>query len=363
MKGYDLSKVFTQFDINIEASPYGEGHINDTYLADVTPNKFILQRINHNIFKSPEQVMSNIVLVTDYLRKIIIENGGNPDRETLTVIKTKDGNDFYKSDDGNYFRMYLFIDNAKTYQIVEKPKHFYNAAKAFGKFQKQLSNFPADKLYETIPNFHNTKIRYENLLTAIQEDKVGRKNEVKAEIEFALAREKVVSVIVDAIQKSDIPLRVTHNDTKLNNVMIDDVTGEGICVIDLDTVMPGSLLYDYGDSLRFGTNPASEDEKDLSKVFCELNLFEQFTKGFLEELGDNITKRELELLPFSAILMTYECGIRFLTDYLNGDTYFKIHKPEHNLDRTRTQFKLVADMEEKFEQMKEIVKKYDKTNT
>ena len=358
MKGYNLRKVFAQFDINIEASPYGEGHINDTYLADVTPEKFILQRINHNIFKSPEQVMSNIVLVTDYLRKIIIENGGNPDRETLTVVKTRDGKDFYKSDDGNYFRMYLFIDNATTYQVVEKPEHFYYAAKAFGKFQKHLSNFPAEKLYETIPNFHNTKIRFDNLLTAIKEDKVGRKNEVMAEIIFALAREKEVSVVVDAIQNGEVPLRVTHNDTKLNNVMIDDITGEGVCVIDLDTVMPGSLLYDYGDSLRFGTNPAQEDEKDLSKVFCDLNLFEQFTKGFLEELGDSITKREIELLPFSAILMTYECGIRFLADYLNGDTYFKIHKPEHNLDRARTQFKLVADMEEKIEQMKAIVEKY-----
>jgi Ser/Thr protein kinase RdoA (MazF antagonist) len=302
--------------------------------------------------------MSNIVLVTEHLRKKIIENGGDPERETLTVMPTITGKSYYKTKNGYYFRMYIFIEGATTYQIVEQPEHFYNAAKSFGLFQKLLADFPAEKLYETIADFHNTKVRFENLKIAIKNDKVGRLKEVEAEIKFAYEREKDISIIIDAISAGKVPLRVTHNDTKYNNVMIDDLTGKGVCVIDLDTVMPGSLLYDYGDSLRFGTNPSEEDEKDLSKVYSDINLFEYFTKGYLEELKDTLTETEIELLPFSAKLMTFECGIRFLTDYLNGDTYFKIHRPEQNLDRCRTQFKLVADMEEKMEKMTEIVRKY-----
>lgn len=355
---HNLKEIMSHFDVVVEVGPYGDGHINDTYLSEMSSPRFILQRINHQVFKSPEQVMSNIVLVTKHLRKKIIENGGDPKRETLTLVPTIKGESFYKTEDGNYFRMYEFIEGAKTYQVVEKPEHFYNAARAFGKFQNLLADFPAEKLYETIENFHNTAIRFENLLTAIEENKANRLNEVEKEVAFALERKKDASVIVDLIDEGKIPLRVTHNDTKYNNVMIDDITGEAVCVIDLDTVMPGSLLYDYGDSLRFGTNPAAEDEKDLSKVYCDLNLFEHFTRGFVEELGTTLTQTEKDLLPFSAKLMTYECGIRFLTDYLNGDIYFKTHYPTQNLDRTRTQFKLVKDMEDKNEQMNEIVRKY-----
>ena len=277
----------------------------------------------------------------------------------MNVIKTYDGEPYYVTPKGDYFRMYEFIEGAQTYEIVEEPIHFYNAAKAFAKFQQRLADFPAEKLHETIPFFHDTTVRFQQLKEAIANDRAGRLKDVQAEVEFALAREKDASVIVDAIKEGTVPLRVTHNDTKYNNIMIDDETGLGICVIDLDTVMPGSLLYDYGDSLRFGTNPADEDEKDLSKVYCDLNLFEMFTKGYMEELRDVMTPREKELMPFAAKLMTYECGIRFLADYLNGDTYFKVKRPEHNLDRCRTQFKLVKDMEEKEELMKEIVKKYD----
>jgi Ser/Thr protein kinase RdoA (MazF antagonist) len=356
MNGYNLKEIIGQFQVETDVSAYGEGHINDTYLATISPNKYILQRINHNIFKNPEKLMKNIFLVTEFLREKIINNGGDPNRETLTVIKTRDGKDLYKTNNGNYFRMYLYVDDANTYQIVEKKEQFYNAARAFGKFQRWLTDFPAEKLYETIISFHNTKVRFGNLIKAINEDKAGRKNEVLAEIEFALKREKDTCIIVDALNKKEIPLRVTHNDTKLNNVLFDKETDEAICVIDLDTVMPGSLLYDYGDAIRFGASSGAEDEKNLDKIYCDLELFKAFTKGFLQELGDSITKKEIELLPFSAKLMTYECGIRFLTDYLNGDTYFKIHRVEHNLDRARTQFKLVADMEEKIVEMEKIVR-------
>ena len=358
MTEYNLTEVCKKFNMTATTAPYGEGHINDTYLAQTAAGKYILQRINHNIFKEPEKLMQNIVLVTEHLRKKIILKGGCPDRETLTVIKTLNGNDFYQDASGNYFRMYIFIDDTNTYQTVGKPEQFYNAARAFGRFQNELADFPADTLYETIPNFHNTKVRFENLLQAIKDNKAGRKSEIEAEIEFALKKEKDTLAIDDVIGRNEIPTRVTHNDTKLNNVLFDKETDEGVCVIDLDTVMPGSLLYDFGDSIRFGASTATEDEKDLSKVLCNLELFNAFTKGFLEEMGSSITQKEIELLPFSAKLMTYECGIRFLTDYLNGDTYFKIHRPEHNLDRCRTQFKLVADIENKMEQMKEIVDKY-----
>jgi len=357
MTEYNLNEILRMFCVTADISPFGAGHINDTYLAQVNPGEYVMQRINHNIFVEPEKLMENIVNVTEHLREKIIARGGNTDRETLAVIKTLDGNNFHKDADGNYFRLYNYVADTNTYQIVERPEQFYNSARAFGRFQKDLSDFPANKLFETIPNFHNTKVRFGNLLQAIAEDRAGRKSQVEAEIKFALEREQDTSIVVDAIERGEIPLRVTHNDTKLNNVLFDKVTDAGICVIDLDTVMPGSLLYDFGDAIRFGAATAAEDEKDLSKLECSLELFEAFTKGFLEELGESITDKELELLPFSAKLMTYECGIRFLTDYLNGDVYFKIHRPEHNLDRARTQFKLVADMENKMEQMKEIVRK------
>ncbi|MEG1442405.1 MAG: aminoglycoside phosphotransferase family protein, partial [Oscillospiraceae bacterium] len=330
MTRYNLKEIVRQFDIIHDVLPYGDGHINDTYVVN-TAKRFILQRINSDVFKRPDQVMSNIKLVTEHLRAKILACGGNPERETLTVIPTVDGKDFYKTEDGEYFRMYAFIEGARTYQIVEEPRHFYNAARAFGRFQKLLADFPATDLYETIPDFHNTPKRLENLKKAIKEDKMGRLSSVKAEVDFALAREKDTPLITDAIADGSVPLRVTHNDTKYNNVMIDDETGDAICVIDLDTVMPGSLLYDYGDSLRFGTNPSDEDERDLSLVYSDLNLFEHFTRGYLEELNDTLTDREVELLPMSAKLMTLECGMRFLTDYLEGDTYFKTHRDGQNL--------------------------------
>ncbi|HHV60967.1 MAG TPA: aminoglycoside phosphotransferase family protein [Clostridiaceae bacterium] len=364
-KNYNFMEVTKHFKFAgdfIEANPYGFGHINDTYAAyfrknDNKVHRYILQRINHNVFKEPEKLMENIERVTTYLRGKVIESNGDPERETLNIIPTVDGKSFYKDEEGNYWRGYIFIEGAKTYQVVENLNHFYNAGKAFGKFQKLLRGFPAEQLHETIPNFHNTPKRFEDFMEALNNDKCNRAKDVKKEIDFVINRKEDTAVLMNLLKEGKIPLRVTHNDTKFNNVMIDDVTGEGICVIDLDTVMPGLSLYDFGDSIRSGANPAAEDEKDLSKVTIDLDLYTHFAKGFLEAVGEFLTPTEIEYLPFSAKLMTFECGIRFLTDHLNGDTYFKIHREGHNLDRARTQFKMVADMEEKHDEMMEITQK------
>ena len=356
----DFKEVVSHFNIDQTAISYGDGHINDTYLIDVTPSKYILQRINTAIFKNPEELMKNIEAVTAHLTDEIEKSGGDPMRETLMLVKTTDGKSYYKTSDNEYFRMYYFVEDTVTYQSAQKPKQFYAAAKAFGLFQKRLSAFPAEKLYETIPDFHNTVKRFKDFKQAVDSDIKGRKKDVLPEIEFALERESFTSIITDALETGEIPVRVTHNDTKLNNVLFDRSTDEAICVIDLDTVMPGSLLYDFGDSIRFGASSGAEDEKDLDKIYCRLEYFEAFAKGFIEALGSDITEKELELLPVSAKMMTYECGIRFLGDYLNGDTYFKTHYPEQNLDRARTQFKLVADMESKMDEMHEIVNKLTK---
>lgn len=347
----------------VEHMPYGSGHINDTFAAvfqqaDGSRRRYILQRMNHEIFKDPEALMENINNVTSFLRKKIVEAGGDPERETLNVVPAKDGKSFFKDSIGSYWRGYVFIEGATSYDKVEKPEHFYQSAVAFGNFQKLLADYPAATLHETIPDFHNTTVRFETFKKAVQEDVMGRAKDVQAEIDFAMAREEDASVLMNMLKKGELPLRVTHNDTKLNNIMIDDKTGKGICVIDLDTVMPGLALNDFGDSIRFGANPAAEDEKDLSKVWMELSLFESFTRGFLEACGNSLTDNEINMMPMGAKLMTFECGIRFLTDYLQGDTYFKVHREGHNLDRCRTQFKLVADMEEKWDQMKAIVEKY-----
>lgn len=351
---YDLKDILKHFNIDFTPEMYGNGHINDTYMINSTP-RYILQRINTSVFKEPEKLMSNIKKVTEYLQEEIKKSGGDSERETLNFVNANDGKIFFRDRNGSYFRVYKFIDRVRSYEFVENSSQFYNAAKAFGKFQKMLRDFPAKELYEVIPAFHDTRKRYENFKEAVEKDISKRVNNVKEEVKFALCRENYVDIIVDLLKNNELPVRITHNDTKLNNVLLDEVTGNGVCVIDLDTVMPGSLLYDFGDALRFGASTATEDEKDLNKVWFDLDLFRSFTKGFLEELRDDITKKEIELLPFSAVLMTYECGIRFLEDYLNGDVYFKVRYSDHNLDRARTQFKLVADMEGKLSEMKNIV--------
>jgi len=351
----NINEVIAKFDVDASAAPYGDGHINDTYVTN-SP-KYILQRINNSIFPDVDGLMNNIEYVTEFLKEKIKKDGGDVNRETLSVIKTNDGNSYYKTDDGSYFRMYKFIEDTVTYQSIEKKEQFYSCAKAFGKFQKQLADFDVSKLVEIIPDFHNTPKRVEALKKAIEEDKCGRKKDVEKEIEFALSMSKYADVVTSLLGSDEIPLRVTHNDTKLNNVLFDKKTDEAICVIDLDTVMPGSLLYDFGDSIRFGAATAAEDETDLSKMHFDISLFEAYAKGFLEELGDSITKKEKELLPHSAILLTYECGIRFLTDYLQGDTYFKIKREHHNLDRCRTQFKLVYEMDKRIDEMSAVIEK------
>ncbi len=357
-----LSEILHHFAVELdddEEMPYGNGHINTTYVVG-HKKRYILQKINTNVFHDPDAVMHNIVAVTAHLRKKVAEEGGDPARATLTPIYTVDGKSYWRAPNGDCYRLYLFIEGAVCYDQVENADQLYYAARAFGKFQNMLSDFPADSLYEVIPRFHDTRNRFAMLRDAIEENAAGRRDAVAEEIAFALEREGDTGVVLDAIANGSVPLRVTHNDTKLNNVMLDEKTGEGVCVIDLDTVMPGSLLYDFGDALRFGASSGAEDEKDLDRIYFRLDYFEAFVRGFVEEVGRSLTPREAELLPFSAKLMTYECGIRFLTDYLAGDTYFRIHYPEQNLDRCHTQFKLVADMETKMDDMKAIVAKYVK---
>lgn len=353
----DIAKQFALDREPLAAEPYGCGHINDTYCVTAADKRYILQRINHRIFPNVKGLMDNISRVTAVIREQVLKNGGDPERECLQVIPTKDGKSYLECE-GNYYRMYVFVEKTLSLQTVENPEHFYYSAVAFGRFQRSLADFPADTLCEVIPNFHNTASRFRDFEAAVSRDKMGRAAAVQQEIEFVRARKADTEVIVSLLESGELPLRVTHNDTKLNNVLLDEETGKPMAVIDLDTVMPGSALYDFGDSIRFGTNPAAEDEKDLSKVFCDVALFEQYTKGFLEACGDSLTAKEKELLPFSGYLMTLECGMRFLADYLDGDVYFKIHYPEQNLDRCRTQFKLAADIQNKMEQLSAIVKKY-----
>ncbi len=340
---------------------YGSGHINDTFLAcfkkeDNSTIKYILQRMNHHIF-NPEKLMENICNVTSFLREKIEKTGGDPNRETMNVIPTKDGKSYFTDSIGSCWRAYVFIEDATSFDKVEKPEDFYQSAVAFGRFQNLLSDFKADALHETIVDFHNTPKRFETFKEAVKKDGLNRASSVKEEIAFVMNRAEDMKICMEMLEKGELPLRVTHNDTKLNNVMIDNKTGNGLCVIDLDTVMPGLSIFDFGDSIRFGANTAMEDEKDLSKVSLDLNLFEQYTSGFLEGCHGSLTENELRMLPMGAKMMTLECGMRFLTDYLQGDVYFNIHRPEHNLDRCRTQFTLVEDMERKKNQMHQIINK------
>lgn len=351
-----------QFEgILIEEGPYGSGHINDTFLlkfeiAEMGCINVILQRMNKDVFSNPVELMENIMGVTSYLRKKIIENGGDPERETLNVIPAVDGKPYYLDSQGDYWRSYKFITDATSYDQVEKPEHFYQSAVAFGNFQRLLADYPAETLHETIKGFHNTKARFAVFKKAVEEDVMGRASQVQKEIQFVLDRENIADYFTDLLEKGELPLRVTHNDTKLNNIMIDNKTGRGICVIDLDTVMPGLAMNDFGDSIRFGASTAAEDERDLDKVSCSMELFDLYAKGFIEGCAGKLTAREIELMPMGAKSMTFECGMRFLTDYLQGDNYFKIHREGQNLDRCRTQFKLVEDMEQKWDTMQEIVK-------
>ncbi len=347
----------------LDARPYGFGHINDTYAArfrqsDGSLRRYIIQRINHHVFKKPEEVMSNIERVSSHLRARIVAAGGDPTRESITLIPTVTGKPYCQSAAGDYWRVHLFIEGARTYRVAEKPAHYYHAGKAFGKFLKMLDDFPAEQLYHTIPDFHHTPKRLQSFIQAVDADSQNRAQSVKTEIEFVMQRAEETGVLIDLFEQGDMPQRVAHYDAKLDNVMIDDVTGEGICVIDLDTVMPGLAVFDFGDAVRSGANPVEEDEQDLSGVRLDLATYDRLAQGFLEEAGDVLTLIEVDHLAFAAKLITFEQAIRFLTDHLNGDIYYKIHRQDHNLDRCRTQLELVRDMEAKFEQMVSIIDVY-----
>ena len=336
-----------------EAERFGAGHINDTFAvwsADRS-RRWIVQRINTDTFTDPAGLMENITGVTAYLRRQIEARGGDAGRETLNVIPTRDGRAYYTDPDGGAWRAYVFVEGTVCLQKVENERDFYTVAETFGHFQKQLAGYPAATLHETIARFHDTPNRYANFEKALAADVMGRAREIGPEIAFIRAREADCHVLMDQLAAGVLPLRVTHNDTKLNNVLIDQATGKGICVIDLDTVMPGLSAYDFGDSIRFGANDCAEDEPDQSKVHFSLHLYEVFARGYLAAAGSAMTEAERRSLPWGAKLMTLECGIRFLTDYLEGDHYFKISRPAQNLDRARTQFTLVAGMERAFDEM------------
>lgn len=354
----DLYEISGKFEIKghaVSIEPYGEGHINETHLLTTDRGfKYILQKINNKLFKEVGLLMRNIELVTSHIAAKVRQSGGDLEREVLTIVRTPDGKTYCGDEENGYYRVYIFIDKATSHQVVRKSEHFYQSAYAFGNFQNQLSDFDAGQLYEVIPDFHNTVRRFENFKKAVEADIKGRLKSVKREVDFVLERQGYCDRIVKLLGSGKMPLKVTHNDTKLNNVMIDDATEKALAVIDLDTVMPGSSCYDFGDSIRFGCNPAAEDEVDLSKVNFRLDLFKTYADGYLSALK-NISETEKQNLAFSAILMTYECGMRFLADHLEGDTYFRIKRENHNLDRARTQFKLVSDMEALLDQMNEIV--------
>ncbi len=360
-----LSQILSAYDFPapvLGAVRYGQGHINDTFCVVCQPQegdaiRFILQGLSSAAFPHPEELMENFVGITSYLREKVKANGGDPTRETLSLVKTKEGKNFFTDGTGKVWRLTPFIENTDCFQSAT-PELFEASARAFGNFQYMLQGYPAETLHETIVKFHDTEDRFAKFQAALAADKLGRAKDIPADIQFVLDRKADCSVALQALRDGKLPLRVTHNDTKLNNILIDRETHEGICVIDLDTTMPGLSINDFGDSIRFGANHSAEDEKDLSKVNFDIDLYEVYARGFLEGAKGSLTEAELEYLPWGARLMTLECGIRFLTDYLDGDHYFRIHYPEQNLDRTRTQFKLVKDMEEQFDAMTAVITKY-----
>lgn len=359
----EISKLFDMRADFVHGYPYGSGHINDTYCAEYDQAgkrvRYIHQRLSTEAFKEPIKLMENVERVTNHSLSQLLEEG-NPEahRRTLTCIPSVTGTPHAIDAEGNCWRTYLFIERARTYDMIESKAQATEAARAFGEFQKLAATLPGEPLHETIPGFHNTKQRFQHLAEAIEADTQNRAASVRKEIDWFMAREAEASKVVDMLANGELPLRVTHNDTKLNNVMLDDVTGEGICVIDLDTTMPGSAIYDFGDMVRTATSPAAEDEKDLSKVCMRPEMFEALVKGYLASANSFLTDNERALLAFSGKLLTMECGSRFLTDYLKGDVYFKVHRDGHNLDRTRTQITLAESIETQLETMEALVAKY-----
>ena len=344
------------FGVVTDGVACGNGHINSTFFAEKDGEPYILQLINTNVFKNPQDIMDNMCKVTEHIREKIQKENGDVDREVMSLLKTKDGKLLYTSEEGKAFRSYKFIKDSVTIDGNVTPEVFCQAGVGFGRFQNQLSDFPANELAEIIEKFHDTPSRLANFKKTLQDDKYDRVKSCEDVIEYILACESEADIVVKGIANGDIPLRVTHNDTKLNNILFDKDTKKALCVIDLDTVMPGSMLYDFGDAIRYGASTAAEDEKNLDKVSVDLKLFEGFTYGFVSQLKNAITKTEAELLAFSSKLLTYELVIRFLDDYLAGDTYFKTDYLDHNLVRARNQMKICQDIDLKMAEMNKIVK-------
>ena len=349
----ELAKILEAWGIDLScgsAAPHGNGHINSTFRVEIDGKRYILQKINQNVFRDPVSLMDNVVRVTEYLAE-----RAEDARTVMRVYPTKDGRYFTEDGEGEYWRLLQFVEDAICLEAPESREDFYQSAVAFGRFQYALKDFPSHTLVETIPDFHNTEKRYEAFLEAVRADKVGRCASVAEEIKFYMDNAGFYGALARANASGVLPLRVTHNDTKINNVMLDAKTRTALCVIDLDTIMPGFSVTDFGDSIRFGANTGAEDEKDLSKVDLDLSLFETYARGYLEGCGGGLSDEEAMLMPEGAKMMTLECGMRFLTDYLSGDTYFRTAYPEHNLVRARTQIKLARRMTEEFDTMKQII--------
>ena len=356
----EISKQFQIYGEILHAETFKIGHINETYSATYDQGgmrvRYIHQKINRTVFKNPPAVMENVMRVTTHIRRgLETDSARDITRKSLIVIPTRTGKSFYRSTDGEYWRTFVFIEGVETFESVQSPEQAFEAGRAFGEFQRLLVDLPGGRLNETIPDFHHTRKRFTALQHAIQKDHFNRAKEAKSEIDFALKHEDLVDVILDAMAKRKIPERITHNDTKFNNVMLDTLTGEARCVVDLDTVMPGCALYDFGDMVRTTTSPTLEDERDLSKVKMQMPMFKKLAEGYLSTAGKFLTKAERNYIAFSGKLITFEIGLRFLTDFLSGDTYFRIHRPGHNLDRCRTQFKLVESIERQEEAMQKYV--------
>ncbi len=356
-----IEEILASFDFDGNYTGYSQitaRHINSTFALQFEKNgrnkQYIAQMINTNVFKTPVELMENMVNVTNHLAKKIEAAGGNTERETLHAIFAHDGKPYHIMPDGTFWRCVNFITDAYSCNTIENPKVFFNAGAAFGDFMSKLADFPGETLHETIPDFHNTKKRFENFLIALENNKSGRKDNVKEEIDFVIQRKADSEKLVNLIAEGELPIRVTHNDTKINNIMFDNQSNLGLCILDLDTVMPGLSLYDFGDAIRSGAGTAAEDEKDASKMKLDVGLYKAYTEGYLSTAGKSLTDKEAENLAFSAKLLTFECGMRFLTDYLDGDVYFHTDYPEHNLVRCRTQFALVADIEKHMDELNDI---------
>ena len=359
----DIKNIINQFDFQgryFSVEELTSGNINVTYKLtyiqeDGSRQQYVLQKINTTVFKKPTELMENIRLVVNHIARAMDKENVARERHILEFISVKQGGYLYCDGNGGYWRAYVFVDNAVAYNSIEKPEHFREAGRGFGKFQKYLFDFPAEKLAATIPDFHNTTKRFYAFVAAVAADKAGRVSSIEKEIDFFFDRRKMMNKIIALTESGVLPERVTHNDTKLNNVLIDNETGKAICVIDLDTVMPGSILYDYGDAIRYGACTAAEDEPDTSKIGVDMELFKLFTDGFVSEIAHTITDDEIKNLPLGVLVLTCELAMRFLTDYINGDEYFKVQYHEHNLVRARAQMKLLEEFEKRYDEMQEYV--------